>query len=91
MTSTPPSVPEDLHPSLWRASQLARGATRCIDTGHPARSNQLPGVGWPLGTLTDLLLQQSGVGEMRLPAPALKQVAERRIVMIAPPQTPQTI
>ena len=24
--------PEDLHPALWRASQLARSSTKCIST-----------------------------------------------------------
>ena len=29
-----PAAPESLHPSLWRASQLARSSTRCVNTGH---------------------------------------------------------
>jgi len=60
------AAPEELHPSLWLASQLARAGTRCVDTGHPVLSKQLPGGGWPTGTLVDLLLQQPGIGEMRL-------------------------
>lgn len=89
MTTVPPL--EDLHPSLWRASQLARSHTRCIDTGHPALSNQLPGGGWPVGTLVDLLVQQPGVGEMRLLAPALKSVADRGLVLLTPPHVPQAL
>jgi protein ImuA len=89
MTTAPPL--EALHPSLWRASQLARSRTRCIDTGHPALSNQLPGGGWPVGTLVDLLVQQPGVGEMRLLAPALKAVADRRVVLLTPPHVPQAL
>jgi protein ImuA len=54
------AAPEDLHPSLWRASQLAHAHARCVDTGHPALSKQLPGGGWPTGTLIDLLPQQPG-------------------------------
>jgi len=50
------AAPEALHPSLWRASQLAHADTRCIDTGHATLSGQLPGGGWPGGTLVDLLL-----------------------------------
>jgi protein ImuA len=82
---------EALHPSIWRASQLARSRTRCVDTGHPALSNQLPGGGWPVGTLVDLLVQQPGVGEMRLLAPALATVADRRVVLLQPPHAPQAI
>lgn len=89
-TATVPA-PEALHPSLWRASQLARGRARCIDTGHPTLSSQLPGGGWPVGTLVDLLVQQPGIGEMRLLAPALRQVADRRVVLLQPPHAPQAI
>jgi protein ImuA len=83
--------PEALHPSLWLASQLARSATRCVDTGYLALSNQLPGRGWPMGTLVDLLLQQPGIGEIRFLAPALATVAERRVVLLLPPHAPQTL
>jgi protein ImuA len=85
------AAPEALHPSLWRASQLARGHTRCVDTGHAALSAQLPGGGWPTGTLIDLLLQQPGIGEMRLLRPALSAVAARRIVLLQPPHPPQAL
>lgn len=87
----PSLEPEAIHPSLWRASQLARGSTRCIDTGYTMLSARLPGGGWPTGTLTELLLQQSGIGEMRLLAPALAGIASRRVVMLEPPHPPQTI
>jgi protein ImuA len=82
---------EALHPAIWRASQLARGHTRCVDTGHLALSNQLPGGGWPIGTMVDLLVQQAGIGEMRLLAPALAKVAGRRIALLQPPHAPQSI
>jgi protein ImuA len=82
---------EALHPAIWRASQLARGHTRCVDTGHATLSNQLPGGGWPIGTMVDLLVQQPGIGEMRLIAPALAKVAKRQVVMLQPPHTPQTL
>lgn len=92
MTGTDsPSAPESLHPSLWRASQLARAGTRCIDTGHQALSAQLPGGGWPTGSLVDLLVQQPGIGEMRLLRPALAAVAKRRIVLLQPPHPPQAL
>lgn len=83
--------PEALHPALWRASQLAHSSARCIDTGHPVLSPQLPGGGWPVGTLIDLLLQQTGIGEMRLLRPALASVARRRIVLLQPPHPPQAL
>jgi protein ImuA len=85
------AAPEALHPSLWLASQLAHSTTRCIDTGHPALSAQLPGGGWPTGTLVDLMLQQPGIGELRLLRPALVTAARRRIVLLQPPHPPQAL
>jgi protein ImuA len=89
MTTLPD--PEALHPSLWRASQLARSTMRCIDPGYLALSNQLPGRGWPVGVLVDLMVQQPGIGEMRLLAPALAKVADRRVVLLQPPHEPQAL
>ena len=80
-----------LHPALWRASQLAHAATRCIDTGHAALSAQLPGGGWPSGTLVDLLQQQPGIGELRLLRPALCAVARRKVVLLQPPHAPRAL
>lgn len=84
-------APETLHPSLWLASQLARTTTRCIDTGFPALSAQLPGGGWPAGTLIDLLLPQPGIGELRLLHPALAGLGARPIVLLQPPHPPQAL
>ncbi|MFC0135611.1 cell division protein [Massilia eurypsychrophila] len=83
--------PEALHPSLWLASQLAHSTARCVDTGHPALSAQLPGGGWPTGTLIDLMQQQPGIGELRLLRPALVAAARRRIVLLQPPHPPQAL
>lgn len=80
--------PEDVHPSLWRASQLARGGPRTVDTGYAALSAELPGGGWPLGALVDLLIQQPGVGEMRLLRPALAAQGRRPIALVQPPHLP---
>jgi protein ImuA len=82
---------ENIHPSLWRASQLARGRGRTIDTGYPALSTELPGGGWPVGALIDLLVQQVGVGEMRLLQPALGALAGRPIALVQPPHIPHTL
>jgi protein ImuA len=85
------SAPQNLHPSLWLASQLAQSSTRCIDTGFAALSAQLPGNGWPTGNLIDLLVQQPGSGEMRLLGPALAKVSGAPIVLLQPPHSPQSL
>lgn len=91
MNAPSPQVDLDaLHPDIWRASQLARNATRCVDTGHAVLSRQLPNGGWPTGNLIELL-QQSGGGEVRLLAPALRKVAHKRVILLQPPHVPQIV
>jgi protein ImuA len=86
--STATVLAEEIHPSLWRASQLARGLGRVVDTGYPALSDELPGGGWPVGALVDLLVQQAGVGELRLLRPALSASENRPVAFVQPPHTP---
>ena len=72
-----------LHPGLWRASQIGGAPGRTTASGFDVLDAQLPGGGWPHGVLTELLLPQPGVGELRLLAPAL--AAEGRCVMLFDP------
>ena len=59
-------------------------------SGHAALDRELPNGGWPHSALIELLLHQSGCGEMRLLQPALLQIArQRRIVLLQPPHLPQ--
>ncbi|WP_231337399.1 translesion DNA synthesis-associated protein ImuA [Paraburkholderia sprentiae] len=87
MNSPPEPLPESIHPSLWRASQLARGRLSTVDTGYPALSRELPGGGWPVGALTEVLPQATGSGELRVLAPALSAL-KKPIVLVAPPCEP---
>ncbi|WP_144635393.1 translesion DNA synthesis-associated protein ImuA [Bordetella genomosp. 13] len=81
--------PEHIHPALWRATQLAQGAARCVATGHDALSGQLPGGGWPLGALIELLQPHPGIGEVRLLQPALARLdGPRAIALVQPPHVP---
>lgn len=88
--SDPIASPERIHPSLWRASQLSRSQGRCANTGYDQLSAELPGGGWPLGNLIELLVQQPGIGEMQLLRPALKCLNGRSVMLIQPPHLPQT-
>jgi hypothetical protein len=83
---------ESIQPALWRPTQLARAYGRAVDTGYAALSAQLPGAGWPDGAMIELLLQQAGVGEMRLLSPALASVSQKRsISLVAPQQIPHAL
>ncbi len=65
-----------LHPSLWRAHQLARSVSLGLSSGFSSLDAELPGGGWPKRVLTELLLPQAGIGEIRLLAPVLAQVQQ---------------
>jgi protein ImuA len=81
--------PEALDAALWRGSELAGQPARVQASGWPELDAELPGGGWPLAALTEVLSPQSGVLEWRLCAPALKAVAAGgSVVLVAPPQVP---
>jgi protein ImuA len=61
----------------------------CIDTGFAQLSSQLPGGGWPLGNVIELLAQQPGTGEARLLRPALSGLTPPSIFLVQPPYVPQ--
>jgi len=89
-----PVEPERIHPGLWRGHQLGRAAGTVVPTGLAALDFELPGGGWPKQALTELLLRQAGVGEMRLLAPALAATARgdcgpsRSVMLFDPPAMP---
>ena len=84
-----PLRPESLHPTLWFGHQLARHADAGVATGFDALDSQLPGRGWPRRALTELLLAQPGIGEVRLVAPCLVAVQRAgRLAMLFDPPAP---
>lgn len=99
MTSTlPPTVAPKLEtierllrdePRLWRGFGIA--AAPSVATGFLGLDRLLPGGGWPIGALTELVLACEGIGELRLLLPALQRVAcdqGRPVVLIRPPYLP---
>lgn len=71
--------------ALWRADQLAQLATPTCPSGFAALDAELPGGGWPQGSLCELLLAGPGQGEWRLLAPALARLTRGEAT--APGQT----
>ena len=85
------SVGGNLSHTVWRASQMGSYRSTVVKSGYPALDNELPGGGWPASALIELLLQQHGIGEVRLLRPALKAVGPKRaIVLIEPPYMPNS-
>lgn len=79
-------------PGIWRAGASADAPAEPdrIATGYAALDQALPGGGWPVGALTEILHAQSGIGELRLLVPALARLSHqgRWIALIAPPHIP---
>lgn len=78
------------HPGVWRRSSGSAPALRTQATGCSELDRLLPGGGWPLGALSEILFTQDGLGELSLLLPALAELTQRRkrIVFVAPPYIP---
>jgi len=57
---------------LWRGSSLGQAVDPTLPSGFAALDTELPGGGWPLRAVTELLTPQPGVLEWRLLAPGLR-------------------
>ena len=49
---------------IWRGGRPASPAPAAIPTGFPALDAALPGGGWPLGALTEVLEERQGIGAL---------------------------
>lgn len=85
------------NPRVWRGrNQVQREAG--LSSGYPELDRHLPGGGWPLKALTEILTEQYGIGELRLLMPALARLTAENtpvddnepgwIAWIAPPFQP---
>ena len=81
--------------AVWRANTLAQAPGAVVDTGHRQLSEQLPGGGWPLGALIEVLQQPGQHLEWQLLLPALLALqarppgaAPRTLVLVGPPHHP---
>ena len=78
------------HPGVWRRSAAAAHQVRAIPTGLAGLDAQLPGGGWPCGSLSEILFEYDGLGELSLLMPALAELTRKkqRVVFVAPPYIP---
>lgn len=77
-------------PGVWRGGELEHAAQPSVPTGHAALDRELPGGGWPSGTLTEVLHDAVGIGEVGLLAGALRRAAgdDRFVAFVAAPHLP---
>jgi hypothetical protein len=80
-------LPQEI-PGVWRGNELA--PIKACPTGHRLLDALLPGGGWPLGALTELVPITEGIGEVAVLQSALKRLcaARRHIVFVRPPYIP---
>ena len=88
MSAAPsPSSPyaAGLPDQVWRADALAAPQANTVSSGDAALDAQLPGGGWPVGALTELV-QAPGVHlEWRLLLPALLRCGQGPVVLVGAP------
>jgi cell division inhibitor SulA/protein ImuA len=77
-------------PGVWRGGELENVVHATVPSGHEALDGELPGGGWPLGTLSEVLHDGVGIGEVGFLARALAAASEgeRLIAWINPPCVP---
>lgn len=78
-------------PNVWRVPELAQAVEAIVPTGHAALDAQLPGGGWPVGSMVEVLQQRAGQHMWQLLLPGLAQAAARQagpVVLVAAPFEP---
>ncbi|GAB3645938.1 translesion DNA synthesis-associated protein ImuA [Ramlibacter alkalitolerans] len=65
-----------LPPQVWRGRELAQAQESTLPSGHAALDAQLPGGGWPLGSLVEVLQQEQQQHVWQLVGPALAQAMQ---------------
>jgi len=79
----------DTTPQLWRGRRRNH-SQRSLPTGHARLDARLPGQGWPLGAVTELISRKPGLGEFSLLFPALAEMGQRGqwLILVDPPWIP---
>ena len=68
-------------PGVWRGGELEQVVHATVPTGHARLDRELPGGGWPMGTLSEVLHDGVGIGEIGFLAGALARASqEQRLV-----------
>lgn len=77
-------------PGVWRGGELENVVHEVAATGHAALDRELPGGGWPLATLSEVLHDGVGIGEVRFLFGALARSSEggRMVAWINAPHLP---
>lgn len=88
--SAAPRRPVPRHPAVWRPGERPAVPLRVLPCGVPGLERELPGGGWPLGCITEVIGSATGIGEVSLLLPALAELTRRgeSVAWVAPPFVP---
>jgi protein ImuA len=81
-------VHQGLRPDVWHADTLAGAPHQVQSTGNAVLDAQLPGGGWPVGAMTEVLQPAHVHSEWRLLLPALARSGQGPVVLVGAPQVP---
>ncbi len=75
---------------VWRASTIGTPDIAVRRSGFAPLDAELPGAGWPVGMLTELITRQAGIGELRLLVPVIRELTQagKVVILLAPPLIP---
>src|SRR5439155_25178318 len=78
-------------PNVWRVPELACSQEKVVATGHACLDAQLPGGGWPIGALIEILQDTAGRHAWQLLLGALAAATQQEagpVVLVNPPYVP---
>jgi protein ImuA len=70
-------------PNVWRVPELAQAQEAVVSTGHAVLDAQLPGGGWPVGSMVEVLQARSGPHVWQLLLPGLAQAVQKQAGPVA--------
>ncbi len=75
---------------VWQGHRHNKTTQLAELTGYQALDNQLGGLGWPRGALSECLLDTPGIGELTLLVPLMQRLsrAGKTVFWLNPPHTP---
>lgn len=85
-----PQIEARFRDRIWRGSATGVSPDQVVSSGFEELDKALPGGGWPIGNLIELLLPTEGLGEIGLLSRMLGQVTQtgRHVLLVSPPHTP---
>ena len=83
-------LPEHISQAISRGDAMGGAPAPTWPSAHPAIDAVLPGGGWPVQAITEILQPQPALAEWRLLAPGLARLVDQggTVLLIGPPHCP---